>query len=126
MKLLITVLALAIVGVLVWKLWTPVLDPPKKVVPKDTANLYFFYTNWCGFSQKAMPEWQAIETALGGTSVNPVRVDCETDRATCSLYGIEGYPTVVFESTSGTQTYSGRITKSSVLQFLRGKEGVHL
>jgi thiol-disulfide isomerase/thioredoxin len=126
MKLLITVLALAIVGVLVWKLWTPVLDPPKKEVPQGKSNLYFFFTNWCGFSQKAMPEWQAIEEALQGSSVTPIRVNCEEERATCSLYGVEGYPTVIFESTAGTQTYSDRITKTRLLQFLHGKEGAHL
>jgi thiol-disulfide isomerase/thioredoxin len=126
MKLLITALLLTIVGLLVWKLWAPTIDPPKAVVPEGKANLYFFYTDWCGFSQKAMPEWTAIEKALQGTSVTPTRVDCEDNRAKCSLYGIEGYPTVILESTSGTQTYSGRITKSGVLQFLRGKEGVHL
>jgi thiol-disulfide isomerase/thioredoxin len=126
MKLVITALLLAIVGVLVWKLWVPTVDPPKIKVPTGKANLYFFYTDWCGFSQKAMPEWSKIETALQGTTVTPMRVDCETARAKCSLYGIEGYPTVVFESTSGTQTYSGRITKDGVLQFLRGKEGVRL
>ena len=126
MKLLIAGLALAIIGVLVWKLWTPVLDPPKKEVPQGKANLYFFFTNWCGFSQKAMPEWRTIEQSLQDTSVTPVRVDCETERALCSLYGIEGYPSVVLESASGTQPYSGRITKTEVLRFLHGKEGVHL
>lgn len=126
MKLLITALALTIVGVLVWKLWRPTLDPPKTEIPEGTSTLSFFYTDWCGFSQKAMPEWEAIETALRGSSVTPRRVNCESERAKCSLYGIEGYPTVVFESTSGTQTYSGRITKDKVLYYLRGKEGVHL
>lgn len=126
MKLLITLLALTIVAVLVWKLWAPSLDPPKKQVPEGTSNLYFFYTDWCGFSQKAMPAWSETEAALQGTSVTPVRVNCERDRATCSLYGVEGYPTVIFESTSGTQTYSGRITKANLLQFLRGKEGARL
>lgn len=126
MQLLITVLSLAIVGVLIWKLWRPVVDPPKKQVPEGTSNLYFFYTNWCGFSQKAMPEWEDLEEALRGSSVTPVRVNCEEERARCSLYGVDGYPTVVFESTSGTQTYSGRVTKSGLLQFLHGKEGARL
>lgn len=126
MQLLITVLALAIVGVLVWKLWRPVVDPPKKQVPEGKSNLYFFYTNWCGFSQKAMPEWEDLEEALQGSSVTPVRVNCEEERARCSLYGVEGYPTVIFESTSGTQTYSGPVTKAGLLQFLHGKEGARL
>lgn len=126
MQLLITVLALAIVGVLIWKLWRPVVDPPKKQVPEGKSNLYFFYTNWCGFSQKAMPEWEDLEEALQGSSVTPVRVNCEEERAKCSLYGVEGYPTVIFESTSGTQTYSGRVTKAGLLQFLHGKEGARL
>lgn len=126
MQLLITVLSLAIVGVLVWKLWRPVIDPPKKQVPEGKSNLYFFYTNWCGFSQKAMPEWEDLEKALQGSSVTPVRVNCEEERARCSLYGVDGYPTVIFESTSGTQTYSGRVTKAGLLQFLHGKEGARL
>lgn len=126
MKLLITALVLAIVGVLVWKLWKPFLEPPLKQVEEGKANLYFFYTEWCGFSKKAQPEWTKLEDALKGSSVTPIQVNCETDRATCSLYGVEGYPTVVLETKKGRQTYPKRITEQGLLQFLHGKEGVRL
>ena len=57
----ILALALAIVAFLVYKLWKPMLKAPKAKLQPNEARIYFFYTDWCGFSQKAMPEWEKLE-----------------------------------------------------------------
>jgi len=121
MNTLLVVLALVLVGLLVYRFWKPYLQPPKRDVKPNEANLYFFYTNWCGFSQKAMPEWEKLKDDMyfGKTHVNLVPVDCEADRAKCTLYDIQGYPTVLLETKSGIHEYTKRVTQSGLMTFLR-------
>ena len=135
MNALLLVLALAILVVLVYRVWEPFVNTPKQEVPVGQANLYFFYTDWCGFSQKAMPEWEKLEEALqktpifGSTKVTAVRVDAENDRKTATLYDVQGYPAIKLETSSILRDYEGRRTASALLQFLRetlGKERASL
>lgn len=129
MNTLIVVLVLVILGILVYKVWRPVIQPPKRDVKPNEANLYFFYTNWCGFSQKAMPEWTKLEEALKGesyfgkTHVNAIQVDCEAEASRCLLYEIDGYPTVLLETKAGLTTFTKRPTTASMLTFLRESLG---
>ena len=135
MNTLLVVLTLVLLGLLVYRFWKPFVQPPKRDVKPNEANLYFFYTNWCGFSQKAMPEWTKLEEKLksgshfGKTHVNAITVDCEADRAMCTLYDIQGYPTVILETKSGLKDFTQRMTYSDLLSFLRdslGQEPEHL
>lgn len=131
MNNLILLLAFAILVVLAYRFWEPFVNMPKREVPVGKAQIYFFYTNWCGFSQKAMPEWEALEKSLaetpyfGNTEVKAVAVDCEADRKTCMLYEVEGYPAIKLETSSLLRDYEGKRTSAALLQFLRetlGKE----
>lgn len=129
MNTLLVVLAFVLLGLLVYKFWKPMIQPPKREVKPNEANIYFFYTNWCGFSQKAMPEWEKLkeklsrESYFGKTHVNVIQVDCEADRAKCTLYDIQGYPTVVLETKSGLSEYNKRVTYSNLMSFLRESLG---
>lgn len=124
-----TVLAFVALSILVWKLWKPVVSPPKKEVPANEARLTMFYTEWCGFSQKAMPEWAKLEQKLGGdgyfgtTHLNMVKVDADKDTKTASLYGINAYPTVVLETKDASYTFDKRVTADNLLAFLRSHLG---
>jgi thiol-disulfide isomerase/thioredoxin len=122
-------LSLAIVVLLAYRFWEPFTVSPKRDVPVGTATLYFFYTNWCGHSKKAMPEWEKLEAKLkespvfGTTKVKAVRVDAETDRALATLYEVEGYPTIKLETSSLLTDYSGKRTAGDILAFLRDTLG---
>jgi len=131
MNNLILVLALAVLVLLAYRFWEPFVNTPKREVPVGKASIYFFYTDWCGFSQKAMPEWEKLEAALketpvfGTMEVKAVRINCEDDRATCMLYDVHGYPTIKLETSSILRDYEGKRTADALLQFLRetlGKE----
>ena len=135
MTTLLLLLAMAILVVLVYRFWEPFVVTPKRDVPVGSANLYFFYTDWCGFSQKAMPEWEALEAKLretpifGTTRVTPVRVNGDSDRATTSLYGVDGFPTIKLETSSLLADFTGKRTVDGFLRFLRetlGKERASL
>ena len=125
MNTLLLLLSFAIVALLVYRFWEPFVSTPKREVPVGRANLYFFYTDWCGFSQKAMPEWEALEAKLrespvfGTTRVTPVRVNAEEDRATAELYDVNAYPSIKLETSSSLSDYEGRRTSAALLEFLR-------
>jgi thiol-disulfide isomerase/thioredoxin len=125
MMLLILTLSLAILVLVAYRFWEPFVVTPKREVPVGSANLYFFYTDWCGFSKKAMPEWEALEAKLqespvfGTTRVKAVRVNGDADRALTSLYQVEGFPTIKLETSSSLTDYSGKRTVADLLAFLR-------
>lgn len=129
MNTFLIVLSLVALGILVYRFWKPVVTPPKRDVKPNEANLYFFYTNWCGFSQKAMPEWEKLEASLrneayfGKTHVNLVQVDCEKEKAMCTLYGVNAYPTIVLETKEGLVDYDKRPTAEALRGFLRQQLG---
>jgi thiol-disulfide isomerase/thioredoxin len=129
MMMLVTVLAFVALAILVWKLWKPVVSPPKKEVPPNEARLTFFYTEWCGFSKKAMPEWAKLEQKLGGdgtfgkTHLNLVKIDADKDQKTASLYGINAYPSIVLETPEGSYDFDKRVTAENLLVFLRSHLG---
>jgi len=127
-RTLLTVLALAVLGYLIYKMWKPVIKP-KREVPKGAANLYFFHTDWCGFCQKAAPEWVKLEEHLrktatfGDTVVTPVSIDAEKDRKTADLYEVEAYPTIKLETATGLYDYNQPVTHEGLIQFLRQSLG---
>ena len=135
METVIVILALLILAFLVYKLWKPAILPAKQTLPSNKANFYFFFTNWCGWSQKAMPEWTVLEDIVkttpyfGTTRVHAIRVDAEKERKTAELYEVDGYPTVLLETSNGIYRYPKRPTADGLLEFLRttlGKESSSL
>lgn len=129
MEAVILVLAFTILVVLVYRLWRPAVEPPKREVRENEATLYFFYTNWCGWSKKAMPEWQKLEAKLrenrtfGTTKVTAERVDAEEDVKRATLYDVQGYPTILLETRQGIIRYDKRPTEAGLLEFLRDTLG---
>ena len=126
MNVVVIVLLFAILAVLVYKLWKPFIPKPKREVPKDHAKFYFFYTEWCGFSQKAMPEWKKLEEGktYGNTVVELVQVNCEDDKDTCHLYEVDAYPTVKLETSTGLYNYKGPMRQDKLLAFLQITLGI--
>jgi len=128
MNTLLIILALAVIVTLVWKLWRPYMtSKPKREVPKDKANLYFFHTEWCGYCQKAMPEWEKLESGpkqFGNTEVSFIRVNAEKERETADLYEINAYPTIKLETSEGLSTFDqGAPTAEKLTHYLRMKFG---
>ena len=127
MNTILLVLAFTVLVYLMWRLWKPVLTP-KREVPKDKANLYFFHTDWCGHCIKAMPEWEKLESGpkqFGNTEVSFIRVNAEKDRETADLYEVNAYPTIKLETSTALYTYDRKPTTADLTQYLRqtfGKE----
>lgn len=127
MRDVVLILLFAIVALLVYRYWEPFVSskPAKQTVPPHEANLYFFYTDWCGWSQKAQPEMKKLEETLsapgkfGNTHVKFVRVNAEKDRDTAEMYDVKAYPTILLESSEGIRDYTKAVKYETLLAFLR-------
>ena len=117
-------LLIVVVAYIYWKPW---LRPAVKEMLAGDATVYFFYTEWCGHSKKAMPEWEALMATLpatyGSTKVVGKAVNCEEDVMTCAAYGVDAYPTVKLETSGGIADFTKLVTESSVNRFLIGELG---
>lgn len=128
MKLVITALALAVLLILVYRFWEPFVPTrPKKEIPPDTATLYFFYTDWCGFCKKAMPEWEKLESSgkdtYGTTKVKFTKVNAEEEREKADEYEVDAYPTIKLETSEGIYEFKKAVTYDGLRKFLQSSLG---
>ena len=65
----------------------------------DKHKLYFFYTDWCGYSQRAQPVITDLQKVVDDYNTEVVKVDCEQEKALAKKFEIRAYPTIVFVST---------------------------
>jgi len=117
----VVILALILLALIVYRVWwKPMLMPAVKETLPGTATLYMFYTNWCGYSKKALPEWDKLQATAtyGSTTVTFTKVDCEAQKDMCTQYAIKSYPNVKLETSGGLREYSGSVTQSGLTAFL--------
>jgi hypothetical protein len=105
MMMLVTVLAFVALAILVWKLWKPVVRPPKKEVPVNEAppSLLLHRVVWLlpeGHARvgEAGEEAGRGRVPLARRTSTSVKIDADKDQKTATLYGINAYPTVVLET----------------------------
>lgn len=103
--------------------WTPNEVTGDAMADKQ-ARLVMFYVDWCPYCKKAKPIWQGIHEANDGQDVNGYKisvesVNCESDKPSAKLYGIEAYPTFKLIRKDRIYTYKGAVRKDTLLQFLK-------
>ena len=98
----------------------------REFLPKQddekTSTLYFFYTNWCPLSKKAMVEWNAFQEETGG-SLNGIKIDykdinCDEDTETADLFKITGYPTIKLVYNDKIYEYDAKPDRAVLNKFL--------
>jgi thiol-disulfide isomerase/thioredoxin len=72
---------------------------PKDQIAENTADMFYFYTDWCPHSKKATPEWNLFKTNIGnskvnGYSINFYEIDCDKNTEMADKYKVTEYPTV--------------------------------
>ena len=121
MQQAILILGVILVALIVYRVWwKPILMPAVKETLPGTATLYMVYTNWCGFSKKALPEWDKLPSTAtyGSTTVTVKKIDCEKQTDMCTQYDIKSYPNVKLETSGGLREYTGQITYEGLTAFL--------
>lgn len=92
---------------------------------KESADLYYFYTEWCPHCKKARPVMNKLKEYLQSNNnlvndvkVNMIEVNCETDTATAEKFGVEGYPTIKLVHQRKVIEYDAKPDVDILKQFL--------
>ena len=135
-KLLIIIFLAAIfIAVAIWvykKYVVPRINaayvPNKEYIQKDgtnnSADLYFFYTNWCPHSKSAKIIWDKFKESIessehsSGVKVNFIEVDCDKDQATANKFNVSGYPTIKLVYNKKIVEYDAKPQIENLQQFL--------
>lgn len=101
-----------------------VVEELKEVRSKTgEATFYFFYTQWCPYSQDAKPKVESLKDYLvdykyGGKTVHVELINCDVDKKRCEIYKIDAYPSYKLETSSKLYTYDGPAEVSVFKEFL--------
>lgn len=96
-------------------------------ISSGTAELLFFYTNWCPHCKTAKPIWNELKTEYENKTINGYKilftdVDCseettEVDKM-MNQYNVEGYPTIKLLKDGQVIEYDAKPSKETLVQFL--------
>ena len=72
-------------------------------------NIIMIYAPWCGWSKKALPDFDKLikdynGKIINGTKVNVIKYDSEVDKDMVKKYEVEGYPTHILEIVTTSTT----------------------
>jgi thiol-disulfide isomerase/thioredoxin len=127
MQIALIVAAVAVVAALVAAYYFYFRRSSKKdaePAERPTAQIIFFYAQWCPHCKKARPEWDKFSAkwnkqSLGGVTVVVSDVDCDADEPTANKYDITGYPTVKCILNQKIAEFDGAVEADALELFLR-------
>ena len=92
-----------------------------------TAELLFFYTDWCPHCKTAKPVWEDIKAEYQTKRINGYKViftdvNCTNDSVDVEQmmdkYKVEGYPTIKLLKDGQVIEYDAKPSKDTLVQFL--------
>jgi thiol-disulfide isomerase/thioredoxin len=89
--------------------------------PSGSSDFVMYYADWCGYCQKAKPEFQKLmeDSDLSKMGVNPRMVDAEQNEAAAKADGVQGFPTFILKKNGKNIPYEGGYTYSEFIKFLK-------
>ena len=92
----------------------------------SSIKMYNFNTEWCGWSKKFQPEWDAFTSNVKSdntlnTLVEVIDVKCDNDnnKELCADNNIQGFPTVVINVNGNNIKYDGPRTSEALMKKLK-------
>lgn len=83
-----------------------------------------FYAEWCPHCQSVKPKFAQLEgrRTIGGRAVEFRMIDVDKHPDIAQEYGVQGYPTFVYEPTEGQRIkYEGPRDVPSILEFVQSR-----
>jgi thiol-disulfide isomerase/thioredoxin len=93
----------------------------------NTAELLFFYADWCPHCKTAKPIWNDLKTEYENKTINGYKVvftevNCSEETAEVdkmmNQYNVEGYPTIKLLKDGQVIEYDAKPSKDTLTQFL--------
>lgn len=97
--------------------------PTENDLQANQATFLFFYTQWCPYSQDAIPKVKSLAELVkgftyGGKVVAVNSINCEAEEKMCNRYGVTAYPTYKLITASKVYEYSGPPRTSTYEEFI--------
>lgn len=88
-----------------------------------SADIYFFYTEWCPHCKTAKPVWADFKTQMEGKQVNGVtlnfyEIDCDKDAATSDKFNVKGFPTIKLMKGNQIIEYDAKPSTVNLIEFV--------
>jgi thiol-disulfide isomerase/thioredoxin len=92
-----------------------------------SAELLFFYANWCPHCKAAKPIWNELKSeyenkTINGYQITFTEVDCSEETAEVeklmNQYSVEGYPTIKLIKDGQVIEYDAKPSKETLSKFL--------
>ena len=88
-----------------------------------TADIYFFYTEWCPHCKTAKPVWADFKAQMSDKQINGItlifhEVDCDKDTALAEKFNVQGYPTIKLVRGNQVIEYDAKPNKDNLMEFL--------
>jgi len=92
-----------------------------------TAELFFFYADWCPHCKAAKPIWNDLKSEYENKTINGytilfTEVDCSEETAEVekmmNQYSVEGYPTIKLLKDGQIIEYDAKPSKETLVKFL--------
>ena len=105
----------------------PVGSSSDSVAGRNTAELLFFYADWCPHCKAAKPIWNDLKAGYENKTVNGYQivfteVDCSEETAEVeklmNQYSVEGYPTIKLVKDGKVIEYDAKPSKETLIKFL--------
>jgi len=93
----------------------------------NTAELLFFYAEWCPHCKTAKPIWNDLKSEYENKTINGYKVvfteiNCSEETAEVekmmNQYNVEGYPTIKLLKDGQVIEYDAKPSKDTLVQFL--------
>jgi thiol-disulfide isomerase/thioredoxin len=94
----------------------------------DTAEILFFYADWCPHCTAAKPEWEAFKASVDGHTIDGYTVKCvdvnctDSDNAAVATsmqkYEVEHFPTVKLMKNGDVIDFDSKISEASLGTFI--------
>lgn len=126
--IIVFVVILAIVAYNVYSYYkkkSKMIDIPSS--SSKSAEVLFFFTNWCPHCTSAKPEWEAFTSKYANEEVNGYKliftgIDCTKESADSEVlmekYKVEGYPTIKLLANDKVYDFDAKPTSNNLTQFV--------
>jgi thiol-disulfide isomerase/thioredoxin len=86
---------------------------------KSKVKVYNYYTSWCGWSQKFLPEWKIFSDKVNESkNIQAISVACDDPENNNACLNVPGFPYIMIEKDNSTIPYEGERKADKILDFV--------